>query len=148
MSAKLQADHGVTRRLGRWTTDRSFEVRARRGAVVLDLRSPEIPDGDIEVHVDLDRAMLKLLVPDGATVESWDLRHLGRGRVKDWQRGEASPGGRVIRLVGETRNAEVRVNRGGIAVLSAMCTREWIDDIRRAHRDGTMPVVADPRYHG
>jgi hypothetical protein len=146
-AVKLQADHTVTRRLGNWTTETSFEVRARRGAVVIDLRSPEIPDGDIEIRVDLDHSMLKLLVPDDATVDSWDLRQLGRGRVKDMQRSEARPDGRVIRLVGETRSGEVRINRAGIAVISAMFTREWLDDVRRAHKEGRMPVVADPRTH-
>ncbi len=75
---RIQADHRLVKKLGHWTTDRAFEVRARRGAAVLDLRSHEIPDGDLEVRVDLDHAMLKLLVPEGAVIDSWDLRWSGR----------------------------------------------------------------------
>jgi hypothetical protein len=141
---RVHVDHDSTRRLGRWTTSRSFAVRARRGVAVLDLRSPEIPAGDIEVRVDLDHALLKLLVPDGARVERRDLRHTGRGRVKDWQGTGATDGGRVIRIAGAAHDSEIRVHRGGIALLSAMFTREYFDDARRAHRDGTMPTVDDP----
>jgi hypothetical protein len=39
---RLQVDHGVTKRLGHWTSANRFEVRARSGALVLDLRSPAI----------------------------------------------------------------------------------------------------------
>jgi hypothetical protein len=38
----------------------------------------------------------------------------------------------------------VRVHRGGIAILSAMCSRAYLEDVRRAHRTGTMPTVDDP----
>src|SRR6185437_13078975 len=122
-----------------WTTERAFEVRARRGAAVLDLRSREIwaslthsdsdSDSEIEVRLDLDHAMVKLLVPDDAVIDSWDLRWSGRrswaGKIKDWtkQPDQADrPAGRRIRrirLTGEVRTGEIRVHRGGIAVLSA-----------------------------
>ena len=29
-------------------------------------------------------------------------------------------------------------------MLSAMFSREYLDDLRRAHRDGTFPEVGDP----
>ena len=80
---RIAANYEVTKHLGNWTTAREFQVRAHRGHAVLDLRSPDIPDGEITIDVELDHAMLKLLVPDGAVVEDWDLRRLGRGRVKD-----------------------------------------------------------------
>jgi hypothetical protein len=59
---RVPANHTVTKRLGNWTTARRFQVRAHRGHTVLDLRSPQIPAGDIEVEADLDHATLKLLV--------------------------------------------------------------------------------------
>jgi hypothetical protein len=140
---RIPANHAVTKRLGNWTSARRFQVRAHRGLAVLDLRSPQIPDGDIEVEVDLDRATLKLLVADDAMVDDWDLRLIGRGRVKDAER-PAAAGIRRILVTGRVRNGEIRVHRGGIAVLSAMCSRAFLTDLRRAHREGRQPSVADP----
>jgi hypothetical protein len=142
----ILVDHTEVRRMGHWTTELSYEVRVRNGAAILDLRSHLIPPGDIEIRVNLDHGTLKLLVPDGATIDSWDLSFPRRGRVKDLQRSEARADGRVIRLVGVANQAEVRINRGGIAVLSAMLTKEFLADARRAHREGTTPVVADPSH--
>ena len=36
------------------------------------------------------------------------------------------------------------MNRAGVAVLSAMFSREFIEDVRRAHKEGGTPTVADP----
>lgn len=145
-TVRVQAHYQTVKRLGHWTTARDFEVRARRGSAVLDLRSPRIPEGDIVVQVDLDHAMLKLLVPDDAVVDHWGLEWLGRGKVKDAAGTAVEIPGRRIRLTGRIRHGEVRVNRAGVAVLSAMFTREFIDDARRAHKEGGMPTVADPAH--
>lgn len=118
-------------------------MRAHRGHAVLDLRSPHIPAGDITVDLELDHAMLKLLVPDGAVIDDWDLRRLGRGRVKDGE-GRTAHGGRRIVITGQVRHGEIRVHRGGIAQLSAMLSGEYLADLRRAHRDGGFPTVDDP----
>ncbi|QXJ23041.1 hypothetical protein AGRA3207_004145 [Actinomadura graeca] len=141
-ATRVQAHYDSVKKLGQWTESRRFEVRVRRGSAVLDLRSPHIEDGDIEIDVALDHSMLKLLVPEDADVDHWDLRYTGRGRVKDWtgHNGE----GRRIRITGEMRHAEIRVHRGGIATLSAMFSREYVKDVRRAHKDGTFPTVDDP----
>ena len=140
---KIPANHAVTKRLGNWTTARQFQVRGHRGGAVLDLRSSQIPAGDIEIEVDLDHAMLKLLVADDAVVDDWDLRRTGRGRVKDAERPDA-PGGRRIVVTGELRGGEIRVRRGGMAMLSAMFSRAYWDDLRRAHKEGGFPTVDDP----
>jgi hypothetical protein len=139
----VQAHYAVNRKLGHWTTGRRFEVRAMRGGVVLDLRSPQIPEGDIEIVVLADHSMVKLLVPDDAFVDTWDLVRVGRGRVKDsWF--EQTPTSRRIKVTGQLRHGEIRVRRGGIAVLAAMFTREAVRDMRRANREGTIPTVIDP----
>ncbi|MEU8118981.1 hypothetical protein AB0C21_09765 [Spirillospora sp. NPDC049024] len=143
-ATRVQAHYETVKKLGHWTTGRRFEVRARRGMVVLDLRSPRIPDGDIEIAVDLDHSMVKLLVPQDARIDHWDLHYTGRGRVKDWT-GE-NGGGRAIRVTGEIRHGEIRVHRGGVATLSAMFSREFVEDVRRARREGTTPTVADPAH--
>ena len=148
---RIPANHTVTKRLGNWTTARDFEVRANRGQAVLDLRSPQIPAGDIHIDVDLDHGVLKLLVADDAVVDDWDLHRLGRGRVKDATgaatgsaTGFATDRGRRIVLTGQVRGGEIRVNRGGVALLSAMCSRGYVADLRRVHREGGVPTVDDP----
>ena len=139
----VQAHYSTNRKLGHWTTGRRFVVRAMRGHVVLDLRSPEIPSGDLEIELTADHSMLKLLVPDDAVVDHWNLELVGRGRVKDGPF-EQTPSSRQIKITGRLRHGEIRIRRGGVAVLAAMFTREYAKDVLRAHRDGTVPTVADP----
>ncbi|NUP48606.1 MAG: hypothetical protein HOW97_15070 [Catenulispora sp.] len=147
---RLHADHDALKRLGNWTTADRFEVRARRGSVVLDLRSPQLPAGELVVDLDLERAMVKLLVPDGTVVEYEDVAWTGSGKVKDGvgrqyaRTGEYPEDGRRVRLTGRIHNGEVRVARGGVAILAAMFSREYVEDVKRAHREGTVPTVDDP----
>jgi hypothetical protein len=141
---RIPGHRTVTRRLGRWTTDRDFEVRANRGVVVLDLRSPEIPEGDIRVDIDLDHAVLKLLVAPDAVIDDWDLRRVGRGKVTDPEAPADGTGTRRIVVTGQLADAQIRVRRGGLALLNAMFTREYLADVRRAHREGGLPTVDDP----
>lgn len=142
-TARIRVHHGVARRLGHWTTSRQMDVRASRASILLDLRSPRIEVGDIEIRLDLDHATVKLLVPDGAIIDHDEVRRVGRGRVKDWT-GQSAPDGRRVLLLGEMRHAEVRVHRGGIAILSAMCSREYLTDALRARREGRYPTIDDP----
>ena len=139
---RLHVGHGVTKRLGRWTSASKFHVRVRCGVLVLDLRSPEITD-DVEVRLDLHRSTVKLLLAEGDQVDHWDLDWTGRGRVKDDQE-PAGPGGRRIRLSGHADNSEVRVHRGGMAALSAMFSRAFAQDLRQARTNGSYPTVDDP----
>jgi hypothetical protein len=141
---QVQAHYSTNRQLGHWTTGRRFAVRAVRGQVVLDLRSPRIPPGDLEVEILADHAMIKLLVPEDALVDHWSLEFAGRGRVKDGPVQQTEGATRTITLTGRLQHAEVRIRRGGVAVLAAMLTREYVSDVRQAHRDGTIPTVADP----
>jgi hypothetical protein len=108
---------------------------------VLDLLLPELEPGEIEIALDIDHATVKLLVPDGAAIDDDDLRRTGRGRIKDWT-GTATPGGRRIKLVGEMRDAEVRVHRGGVAVLSLLASRKTRGQVREAHRAGRLDPAA------
>ena len=139
---RLPADHGMTKRLGHWTSANGFEVRARSGALVLDLRSPAI-QGDVEIRLDLHRSVVKLLLAEGDQVDHWNLGWTGQGRIKDDQR-PASATGRQVRLVGGASDSEVRVHRGGIAILSAMFSRAYVQDVRQARKNGTYPTVDDP----
>ena len=136
-AVRIRAHNRVVKHLGDWTSARRFDVRASHGVVVLDLLLPELDPGEIEIALDIDHATVKLLVPDGAVIDDDDLRRVGRGRVKDWT-GTAAPGGRRIKLVGEMRNAEVRVHRGGVAILSLLASRETRRQVRDAHRTGRL----------
>lgn len=139
----VHAHYSTNRKLGHWTTGRRFKVRAMRGAVVLDLRSPQIPAGDLEIELLADHSMVKLLVPDDAIIDAWNLEPAGRGRVKDsWF--EATPASRTIKVTGQLRHGEVRIRRAGAAVFAAMFTREALADLRHANRDNTYPTLIDP----
>ena len=139
---RLHVDHGVAKRLGRWTRTRQFDVRARSGVLLLDLRTPEI-EGDVEILLDLHRSTVKLLLAEDDQVDHWDLGWTGRGQVKDYQR-TAGSAGRRIHLTGNASHSEIRVHRGGIAILSAMFSRAFIQDARQARKNGGYPTVDDP----
>lgn len=143
-TVSIRAHYSAVKRLGHWTTARRFDVRATRGTVLLDLRSHRIEAGDIEIHLDIDHAMVKLLVREGAIIDQDELRRVEYGKVKDWT-GTGEPGGRRILLLGEMRKSEVRVHRGGVAILSAMLTREYLDDLRRAYREARITSIDDLR---
>ena len=132
---QIRAQHRSIRKLGAWTTARGFDVRASRGSVVLDLLLPELDPGEINVELDIDHSTVILLVPEGTNVDDDELRRVGRGRVKDWT-GTGSPEGRTLRLSGEMRNAEVRIHRGGIAILRLLLSRSSRAEVRRAHKQG------------
>lgn len=141
---QISAHEATVKNLGYWTTARSFVVRASRGVVVLDLLLPEIERGEIEIRLDVERSTVKLLVPDGALIDDAGLSRVGRGHIKDWT-GTAVPGGRRIRLLGELRRSEVRVHRGGVAILSLMLYRRHLGDVRRARRAGRLDYRSDVR---
>jgi hypothetical protein len=142
---QVAANNTVTKRLGNWTDASRFEVHAHRGKAVVDLRSPRIPAGVVDVAVDLDHAALTLLVADDAVIDDWNLRREGRGQVKDGQRPTAggSDAPRVV-ISGDMRQSEIRVQRGGVAIVSAMLSREYLTDLRQAHRAGRLPTLDDP----
>lgn len=141
-TVRIRAHNRSVRKLGHWTTARRFDVRASRGSVTLDVRSPRMEPGDIEISLDIDHSMVKLLVPDGAIVEHDDVRRVGRCGFVDWS-GSPAPGGRLIRFVGEMRGSELRINRGGIAIVSAMLTGEYLADLRRAFRENRISSLKD-----
>ena len=129
-NVQIRANQRVVKKLGDWTTARRFDVRASRGIVVLDLLLPDL-DPSAVGHEQLH----------GRVVDVDGLRRVGRGRIKDWT-GTAAPGGRTIKLVGEMRNGEVRVHRGGVALLSLLASRETRRQLREAHRAGRLSPAA------
>jgi hypothetical protein len=126
----IQADHSVVKRLGDWTSRNSLQVRARKGKVVLDLRPPGI-EGDIDINLDLQRAVVTLLVADDSTIDQWALRRTGRGRVKD--SAPAHDGAR-IRLHGNACDSQVRIHRAGVAELSSLLSLPRLKEMHRARQ--------------
>ena len=134
-SEQIRAHHRSIRRLGAWTTAPRFDIRASRGSVLLDLLLPDLEPGEITVELGIDHSTVTLLVADGTNVVDDELRRVGRGRVKDWT-GVGSPDGPTLRLTGEMRNAEVRIHRGGIAILRLLLSRGPRSEVRRARKRG------------
>ena len=134
---RTTAHQKVIKKVGYWTTDRRFEVRATRGLVVLDLLLPRLEPGDIEILLDVDHSTVKLLVRDGASIDGDDLRRVGRGRIKDWT-GIATADGQSIRLVGEIRSSEVRIHRGGVAIQQLLVNPRSRQEARQAQREGRL----------
>jgi hypothetical protein len=146
-TVSVEAFHVSEKKLGHWTEARRIEVRARRSSLHLDLRSHRIPEGEIVVHLNAERSTVKLLVPEGAIVDERELELPDLSKVKDAQR--HVPGdGRRIRLTGRLQHSDIRISRGGMATLSAMFTREFVEETRRAHRDGDNPALPDPSLPG
>ena len=141
-AVRIRAHGDSVRRLGHWTAARRFDVRASRSSVILDLRSPRIEPGDIEIGLDVDHAMVKLLVPEDAVIDTGDVRRVGRCGFVDWG-GSLEPDGRVIRIGGEMRRSELRINRGGVAIVSAMLTGEYLAELREAFRANHVSSLTD-----
>lgn len=129
-TTQIHADHTTAKRLGDWTRSNLFQVRARKGMVVLDLRSTEIA-GDIDLTLDLQRSALTLLLPQDVAVDQWDLRFPARGRVHDLVPAEA---GRTVRLAGTATDSQIRVRRGARAELTAMFSPGRLKEMHRAHQ--------------
>jgi hypothetical protein len=133
---EILADRCAAKRLGEWTTASRFDVSTSAGVVLLDFLLPRIDTEQIDVHLDVDHGLVTLLVPDGTRIVEDDLRWVGPGHLRDWT-GAASPGGRTIHLGGEVRCGDVRVRRGGVAVLSLL-KHGQAGEVRRAYRDGRL----------
>jgi hypothetical protein len=148
-AVRVEAFYTTEKKLGHWTEARRIDVRARRSSLHLDLRSHRIPEGEIVVHLNAERSTVKLLVPDGTVVDETELELPDRSKVKDAQRhAPAADGGRRIRLTGRLQHSEIRISRGGMANLSTMFTREFVEEARRAHREGDHPALPDPSLPG
>jgi hypothetical protein len=138
---RLRADHVILRRLGHWTEAHEIDLRARHSSVVLDLRSPQVPE-NLEITAELDHATLTLLVPDHADVDTDDLTWTGKGRVHD-RGGDGAH--EQVRVTGHAHDSQVRVRRSGSAQITAMLTHEYLADLRASRREGRYPTVDDPR---
>jgi hypothetical protein len=133
---QVRADRCVTKRLGEWTTSSRFDVSATSGVVVLDFLLPRIDAERIDVRLDIDHGLVTLLVSEGTRVEQDGLRWIGPGHLRDWS-GAPSPDGLTVHLEGEVRWGDVRVRRGGVAILSLL-KHGQVGAVRHSYRGGKL----------
>lgn len=130
----IHAHSTIVKKLGDWTTTRRFDVRIRGGLAMLDLRSGQIPEGDLEIRLRAERGLFRLLVAEDVRIESADLKWIGRGRLKDLP-GASAGSGRTITISGRVRRGEIRVHRGGMAIVASMFDRGELHRMHRAHQE-------------
>jgi hypothetical protein len=145
-TGQVDAAGRTVTRLGRWTDSHVFDVRVRRGSVVLDLRSSGI-DEDIDVRLSVDRGVVTLLVPDDAVIDQWDLAVLGRGKVKQTFHAPSGGSGRTVHLSGQVERGEIRIHSGGIAQLTAIFSRDFLRAARHGRRDRVADILHDRPAH-
>ncbi len=67
---RLRVTFGSVERVGAWQVEKSTAVRVRFGALLLDLREAMLPDGDIELVIDVVFGSLDILVPPGWQIDN------------------------------------------------------------------------------
>ena len=87
---------GDSRRQGRWRVEGPLAAVAVMGDVVLDLRSAEVPGGDVDLVATAVMGDVKVYVPDGVDVELSGVAVMGDKQV---QVREAPPGQPAPRVV-------------------------------------------------
>lgn len=68
--AELKTTMSSISRKGRWSVPRSLVVRNRMGTTALDFREADIPHAVVDVELDVTGGMVKLVLPEGATVDA------------------------------------------------------------------------------
>lgn len=109
--AIIRAHGSSPKREGRWTVPPRVVVEAKMGSPFLDFTDAQLQSRDVEIAVDLNMGTLKLVVPDGTSINDVDLI-TKFGSIKNKVRASADPPLR-IRLTGETNFGSVVVRRAG-----------------------------------
>ncbi|MFI9810918.1 DUF1707 SHOCT-like domain-containing protein [Saccharothrix variisporea] len=78
----LKSTMSNLRRKGSWTVPRTVLVRNRMGTTELDFREASIPHAVVDVELDVLAGSVKLVVPEGATVNT-DAVDLAASSLKD-----------------------------------------------------------------
>lgn len=104
--------HGSSpRREGRWSVPPLIEIDAKMGSPVLDFTDAQLHSRDVEIAINFSMGTLKLIVPDGTSIDDNDLV-TKFGATKNKVTAAADPPLR-IRLTGETNFGSVVVRRPG-----------------------------------
>jgi hypothetical protein len=137
----IHADHEIVKHLGHWSTASSFDVRARYASVVIDLRSPQLA-ADLVVHLELTHASITILTDERAAIDARNISWLGKGRVKNFEPSEKVG---TVTITGTAEDSEIRIQRAGVAQLTAMLSRAYLAELAQTRKTGVYPTVDDPQ---
>ncbi|WP_367133938.1 DUF1707 domain-containing protein [Saccharothrix sp. HUAS TT1] len=79
---ELRSTMSTVNRKGNWTVPRQLVVRNRMGTTDLDFREASIPHAVVDIELDVTAGSVKLLLPDGATVNAEGVE-LAASNLKD-----------------------------------------------------------------
>jgi hypothetical protein len=131
----IHADHEIVKHLGHWSTASSFDVRARYASVVIDLRSPQLP-ADLAVHLELAHASITILTDEHAAIDAREISWIGKGRVKNLEPSEKVG---TVTITGKSEDSEIRIQRAGVAQLTAMLSRAYLAELAQTRKTGGVP---------
>ncbi|MEU5690622.1 DUF1707 domain-containing protein [Actinosynnema sp. NPDC020468] len=110
-NVEFKATLSTVKRRGPWVVPRTIVLRTTMGSADLDFREAVIPHAVVDIELDLTAGSLKMVVPDGASVDT-DGLELSAGSVKD--KGGRTAGGRphfVVRGVVKAGSVEIKRKR-------------------------------------
>ncbi|WP_055588418.1 DUF1707 SHOCT-like domain-containing protein, partial [Peterkaempfera griseoplana] len=102
---------GKLRRGGQWPVPPYSSVRARFGAVVLDLRHAVFTRHEVVIEAGSFCGKIEMVVPDGAQVYDTGTALLGKRSTPAWPDGVPAADGPVIRITGRSVLGHIRVTR-------------------------------------
>ncbi|GAA1267426.1 DUF1707 domain-containing protein [Saccharothrix xinjiangensis] len=79
---ELKATMSTVNRKGRWSVPRRLVVHNRLGSTDLDFREASIPHAVVDIELDVTAGSVKLVLPEGATVDA-DGVELAASNLKD-----------------------------------------------------------------
>ncbi|MBB5960531.1 hypothetical protein FHS29_007159 [Saccharothrix tamanrassetensis] len=79
---ELRATMSTVRRKGTWVVPRTLVVHSRMGTTDLDFRQATIPHAVVDIELDVAAGSVKLVLPEGATVDT-DAVQVAVGSIKD-----------------------------------------------------------------
>lgn len=108
-SARLAVSRGHLERVGNWPVPRRLIVELSFASAFLDLRTPPLPAGGLEIWFQAHKSKIVLVVPSDASVVADEL---GRHRARVVQRERSGVlSGPAIRLTGDLRRTKLIVKR-------------------------------------
>ncbi|WP_447004942.1 DUF1707 SHOCT-like domain-containing protein [Saccharothrix isguenensis] len=108
---ELKATMSTVNRKGAWAVPRQLVVHSRMGSTELDFRQASIPHAVVDIELDVTAGSVKLVLPEGATVNA-DGVELAASNLKD-KVGTGANGRPHFVVHGQVRagNVEIRMKR-------------------------------------